>query len=450
MKQNKHRPRFHPLYQVKTAILLGFIVMLFFGARGIYQWSARQDEDTLAFKMRRLTQKIWRVSALLYLEEPAYLTEKAFVAMAGVVPDTPIERYDDVLERVKEESLAEAPIPAVEAVTEKKAERKEGVAIPAPSQSLAVGKKAGPGQVRQDMPQAMGIEPDFEAAMRAFEEDDPAQQHPILLAAKNPVKGVGVFAPDLLGTPENLLLNPVEKKLVPSLEKPTQGQEKEETEQKEDRKGMVLEFSGVQRGPNMLLVGDSLMQGIGSTLAKNLTEKLGGKAILHAKVASGLARPEFFDWTSELKKNIPYGPFDFVVIFMGTNDGQTVRENGKLVPYGTKQWADVYQSRLSGLMDLACHAGKKVIWLGLPPMKNGRFQRKMRRLNQLAKQESSAHQCVQYLSLDQVIGDGKGRYIPYRTVGNRYRRIRMRDGIHLSYAGGQLVSLAIVDGLSSH
>lgn len=215
------------------------------------------------------------------------------------------------------------------------------------------------------------------------------------------------------------------------------------------RKGTALDFGSIKiPGPRFLLVGDSLMKGIGPTIAKSLRKKYGGFATVHSKVSSGLIRPEFFDWFGELPKNFIQGPFDVGVFLMGANDGQNVVKNGKVIRYGSKAWEQIYRQRLSRLMKIACNGVKKVYWLGLPPMRSKKLNRKTSRLNYWAKKEADAKSCVDFVPLEKIVGDQRGRYTAFLKLSRRNQRVRMSDGVHLSRNGGKLIGNMLISRIA--
>lgn len=213
------------------------------------------------------------------------------------------------------------------------------------------------------------------------------------------------------------------------------------------RQGMVFDMGDLKSEPKILILGDSLVRGVGKEIAMMIHKTEGGFATVHAKVSSGLARPDFFDWPTELHKNFVVGKYEVVVVLMGTNDAQSFRHLGKFYRFPSKKWDELYQERIVSFMDHACQGAKKVIWLGLPPMKSRSFDQKISHLNHLVEGAAKAKSCVDYVSLAPILGDGGGRYASFRKVYDRYRRVRLRDGIHLTRHGGRLVAEELIHSI---
>jgi hypothetical protein len=203
-------------------------------------------------------------------------------------------------------------------------------------------------------------------------------------------------------------------------------------------------------GPSVLLLGDSIMAGIGPVIKNDVFARLGGAADLVAKVATGLSRPDVFDWRGELRRVVQRDHYDVIVMMLGTNDSQDFLENGQILSYGTEEWAKAYNARMSEMMDNACRGADKAYWVGLPPMKSAAFNRKAMRINNWAQKQAALHPCFQYVALDKVVGDDKGSFTSYRKIDDVLEKIRNPDGIHITKRGGSLVSSALIDLLAAH
>lgn len=201
--------------------------------------------------------------------------------------------------------------------------------------------------------------------------------------------------------------------------------------------------------PKVLVVGDSIMMSVGPVIKKDVAERLGGAAIVKAKLATGLARPDVFDWPKEVRRLTARRAYDYVVLMFGTNDSQDFVESGKIMTYGTSGWVEAYNKRLSQVMEAACKGTKKAIWVGLPPMQSEAFNRKAVRINSWAKRQAARHPCMEYVATDTVIGDERGNFVSYRKIGEHLEKIRMVDGIHVTARGGVLISSALLNFMST-
>lgn len=191
---------------------------------------------------------------------------------------------------------------------------------------------------------------------------------------------------------------------------------------------------------NILLIGDSIMAGIGPSIKKEIIDRIDGSVSLHAQVATGLARPDVFDWQQELEILLSGEKFDTVIMMLGTNDNQDFFEQGNILSYGTPDWVKAYNTRLANLMHTACTQSKQAIWMSLPPMRSESFNRKVIRINNWAKRQSKKYPCMTYLDIDRVIGDSDGNFTSYQKIGDGMEKVRMVDGIHVTPSGGKLIA----------
>jgi hypothetical protein len=188
-----------------------------------------------------------------------------------------------------------------------------------------------------------------------------------------------------------------------------------------------------------LIIGDSLMMSVGPILKAEFEKQFGSQVSLKAKLATGLARPDVFDWKQELDGMVQKRRFDAVIVLMGTNDSQDFFENNQIYSYGTADWVKVYKRRISEVMARICQHAKKGLWIGLPPMQSPNFHKKAFRLNQWVARTSEKYPCMEYLDTAQIFGDQKGSYESYRTISGKVEKIRMVDGIHITKKGAQLL-----------
>ena len=72
----------------------------------------------------------------------------------------------------------------------------------------------------------------------------------------------------------------------------------------------------------VLIAGDSDAGTFGPYLDRLLADTDLVDTALDYKVSSGLARPDFFDWTARLHEHVPVVDPDIVVITFGGNDAQ--------------------------------------------------------------------------------------------------------------------------------
>lgn len=205
-----------------------------------------------------------------------------------------------------------------------------------------------------------------------------------------------------------------------------------------------VEVAAAPSGPRKVLVlGDSLAAtGFGAMLEKKLDEHPDIECFRKAKSATGLARPDFYDWESEAKKAVEQRKPDLVVVIMGGNDGQdltTKSGKGKRVAWKSDGWNDAYKARVAEFLSEISAEGRKVLWLGLPRTGTTSFEQKLTTIRDVQSQAlADFGEAGVYLDTSPFITDSDGDLIDTATVGKRKAQaLREEDGIHFTMAGSE-------------
>jgi hypothetical protein len=191
------------------------------------------------------------------------------------------------------------------------------------------------------------------------------------------------------------------------------------------------------------LIGDSLMKnGVAPVLKKAIEAKIPGEVVENkARSATGLARPDYYDWPKTAKELLAGKKFETVVMLVGANDCQGIKDDkGKALRFDSPEWRAVYGERIKAMAALFCEDGRKAYWLGLPPMEKAGFDKRIKSLDQFIGETLAASgSCVKYLPVAEVLGNN-GKFVSRLTVGKQKLRVREPDGIHITPVGGGLVA----------
>jgi len=119
------------------------------------------------------------------------------------------------------------------------------------------------------------------------------------------------------------------------------------------------------------------------------------------------------------------------------------------VPFTSPQWNVLYAQRVSAFMRLAQSDGATVIWVGMPPMQNPQLSAKMSDIDAVDQQQAALTKPpVHYLSTWTLLGTAQGTYTPFITNGaGQVVNVRTPDGIHLTPAGGEVISQTVLNYL---
>jgi hypothetical protein len=192
----------------------------------------------------------------------------------------------------------------------------------------------------------------------------------------------------------------------------------------------------------VLVLGDSLGIDLGDVLVNGLDATGVAQATLDGEVATGLTRPDYFNWPAELAADLPKDTPQVVVVMIGANDAQDL-PGPPDVPFGTPAWDATYRARVASFMAEATSQGAKVIWVGMPPMQDPGLSAAMAHIDGLVQQAAQHNPNVDYVPSATVIGTPAGQYAPYLVVNGQEVNVREPDGTHIAPGGAQLLAQAV-------
>lgn len=195
------------------------------------------------------------------------------------------------------------------------------------------------------------------------------------------------------------------------------------------------------------LVGDSTMIETGKALQRSLAETGIAESILDARASSGFSRPDFYDWPAHLREVIPERNPEVVVAMFGGNDAQGFVVDGSVYDFGSPEWIEEYGTRVRGAMEYLAADGRIVFWISQPTMRSESFESKIATINQIYADQAAAIDGVTYLDSRPLLSPGG--YTAYGPgPDGADAQLRASDGIHLTGAGGEVISVAVLGQLS--
>jgi uncharacterized protein len=200
----------------------------------------------------------------------------------------------------------------------------------------------------------------------------------------------------------------------------------------------------VARKLRVLVVGDS----VGADLAIGVGRLIDGRRDFVLKVdarqSTGLARPDYFNWESQVGLDLRSFKPDLVVAMFGANDDQNLLVNGHGLVLGSPDWREAYGRRVGRIMSEVTGSGHHLMWVGMPPMKETSFSGIMRMLNGIVHQQASGRPGVRYLDSWPLLDNKNGRYAAYLpNASGQEELLRQPDGVHLTADGGARVADAL-------
>ena len=200
------------------------------------------------------------------------------------------------------------------------------------------------------------------------------------------------------------------------------------------------------RGDPLVLyvAGDSMVGIFGQSLARisEATELV--ETTLDYHIATGLCRPDYFDWPLRLRAEMHGLEPDAVVLQWGGNDLQAMQVGDHYVVFPTPAWEKEYRRRIDEVLKTVRAPGRHIYWLGQPIMRSPEMSRKLDILNGIYRSETAGMPDVAYVDAWSVLADAHGDYSAYLPDAHGHMElVRESDGEHLTAAGGDRLAWVV-------
>ncbi len=159
-------------------------------------------------------------------------------------------------------------------------------------------------------------------------------------------------------SPTKRRILPVRKKSGPTRNKP--------------RQSTVAVVEVGEKDPNakkILVIGDHVGDAIAWGLDQALAEEPKLVVIERTNEPSGLVRSDNYDWNQELLGILNQENPDMVVVALGSNDRQELREGEERYPVRSGTWQDTYVQRIDAMADTLKVYGRPFFWVSAPPLR---------------------------------------------------------------------------------
>ncbi len=183
--------------------------------------------------------------------------------------------------------------------------------------------------------------------------------------------------------------------------------------------------------PRVLLLGDSMIAGaLGLFLENALRREHGYEVQRYGKSSTGLARPDFFSWMKEAKRQIEAFPApDAVVAMFGGNDVQGlymgrekrkggVRGNVKWITWHDEGWRHEYARRITEFADIVAPDGRLLFWISMPVMRPEKFHSRVHKVNTIARAEMAIRPGGRFIDIWRLLADSDGNYTDRIELAN--------------------------------
>ena len=204
--------------------------------------------------------------------------------------------------------------------------------------------------------------------------------------------------------------------------------------------GVVFQRSYIEPFPpgdryRVLVVGDSLADGLWSGLYRAFQEDGNMEVVNKSKPSSGFVRADSYDWTKEIDDILKDDTYQIVVVMFGANDNQAIKSGKEYIKPGTDAWDELYGQRVEAFVKKLRAKGLAVYWAGLPIMRSPDDSDDAEELNDIYREKSFING-AKFIDTWSGFTDEFGRYSAVGPdMSGQIRRLRDDDGVHFTPRG---------------
>lgn len=192
----------------------------------------------------------------------------------------------------------------------------------------------------------------------------------------------------------------------------------------------------------IMVVGDSLAQGLAASLQRRSRQVPGLDIIPSGIHSTGFTRYHELDWEAKLEELVAEHHPDAVVMWMGLNDFRAIADPEARRRYGfnSPDWVRIYAARIDALIGTLKRAGIPLYWVGLPVLRDETYNEGVRVIDRLQRDQVAARDET-WVPVVAATTAPDGSYMPYLPdTGAGIRRLRADDGAHFARAGYRIVA----------
>jgi hypothetical protein len=187
--------------------------------------------------------------------------------------------------------------------------------------------------------------------------------------------------------------------------------------------------------------GDSMGGELGWALEPVLKDTKVFKPVTFYKESTGICRYDFFDWGKQIDSVMETAKPQAAVIMIGTNDTQSVNQDGKWIPYGDQEWKRIYEKRVGDIIDTMLEGGaRRVYWVGMPIMGESWRNSRMKLINKIFQKQAEKRPGAEYVDIWDLYATSDGSFDP---------SLRLADQVHFTGEGQALLAETVYKAIKA-
>ena len=285
----------------------------------------------------------------------------------------------------------------------------------------------------------------------------PGTQRAVALAITGPLAGFSGAL--LLDRPRHLLQRAIgrsgEDEIDTAIELPAVTEEPKATSTPSPTVPPKVAFTPKNK-LRLWVAGDSLVitPGYSIVQAAAASPVIASVAPVDGRVATGLARPDVFNWFAHIAKQMKVLKPRVVVLNFGANDNHSymtgLPKGTSIGAFASPSWSAEYRRRVAGVMDTVNRAGAVVVWIGLPISRSEAQTQRFDAINAIVQQEAKkrAGKAI-FVDTYTMFAGPNGGFVEYlENAQGDTVKVRAGDGVHFDTAGGDMIARAVLKRLN--
>ena len=183
--------------------------------------------------------------------------------------------------------------------------------------------------------------------------------------------------------------------------------------------------------------GDSFGEGVWAGLYNRLRNDPGFEVRQFSERSTGFTRYRSLNILDDIRAKLDRQPVDVAILSFGANDTQGIWDGQHGHTYMSEGWQRIVTERVTAVVALLRERGASVYWVGLPRMRDPRFDADIQAMNRFFAARMASLE-VPYVDTLPLTVDDDGLYAPYLPAepGRAERRMaRANDGVHMTIPG---------------
>lgn len=199
----------------------------------------------------------------------------------------------------------------------------------------------------------------------------------------------------------------------------------------------------IDENSSVLLVGDSMMQGVAPYILKTF-KKVHLHGINLSKHSTGLTYKNYFDWAKAIEEVFTtHDNIELVVVLLGANDPWTMKKN---IAFKSAKWEEIYLQRIEEILSIAQSHGARVVWYEVPSVREKSLNEKIIYLNSLYERKVRENGEL-FLQSNGIVTQG-GHYSAFiKNKKGKSVQVRIDDGVHFTALGYQIMANIFLNAL---